>query len=502
MSGVNDYWQYDGLELARLVHGGEITAGELLEAAMTRMERLNPAYNILVARLYDRARSAIGAGLPVGPFTGVPFLLKDIQAMLAGVPTSAGSRFYRDWAPDENSEVVNRQIAAGLVIAGKTNTPEFGMLPSTEPVLFGPTKNPWDPTRTVGGSSGGAAAAVASRMGPVAGAADGGGSIRTPASCCGVFGLKPSRGRTPTGPQDAEVWHGFTVQHAVSVTVRDSAALLDATCGPLLGDTYGLPRPATPFLEETGTDPGRLNIAVCRNPFLPAKVHADVQLALEQTVGRLVALGHRCTDADPKLDQMLFARAFLVMVCSQTRAAVWTAEKRTGRTATREGFEPKTWLAHRFGELFSGADYVRAIGQLQSVAREFLLFSERYNAVLTPTLALPPQPLGFLRPHALQSALESIAGRLPLGKWLKTSSFVDEAASSAFAFAPWSPISNVTGQPSMSIPIAWSQEGLPLGMMLTGNPEDEATLLRLAGQLEQAHPWKDRIPPACRTDQR
>ena len=485
------------MALAQMVADGDVSAAELLEACIQRLERQNPHFNILTARLYDRARKAVSAGLPDGPFTGVPFLLKDIQAMLAGAPTSAGCDFYGNWAPDRNSEIVNRQLKAGLVVAGKTNTPEFAMLPTTEPRRFGPTFNPWDPTCTVGGSSGGSAAAVAARLVPIAGAADGGGSVRTPASCCGVFGLKPSRGRTPTGPADAEVWHGFTVQHAITLSVRDSAAMLDATCGPLAGDTYGLTRPRGTFLNATRRPPGKLKIAVCRDPWLPAKVHADVQLGLEQTVSKLADLGHQCIDANPALDQMRFARAFLVMVCSQTRASVWTAEKRTGKKAAREEFEPKTWLAYRFGDLFSGADYVKAIADLQAVGKEYLFFSRDFDVVLTPTLALPPQKLGFLKPPAIQAALESVAGRLPLSNWLKTSSFIDEAASTSFAFAPWSPISNVTGQPSMSVPLAWSKEGLPLGMMFTGRPEDDFTLLRLASQLEAAHPWRNFVPPGC-----
>jgi Asp-tRNA(Asn)/Glu-tRNA(Gln) amidotransferase A subunit family amidase len=267
MNRISDFEKYDGLGLADLVRRGEVKGIELLETVIERIEALNPKVNAVVTKMYDQARRAVKAGLPVGPFTGVPYFLKDLHLLYAGVPTTYGSRFFADFVPDHDSTMTVRLKRAGLVICAKTNTPEFGQATGTEPVLFGPTRNPWNPNISCGGSSGGAAAAVASGMVPMAHATDGGGSIRIPASCCGLFGLKPTRARTPYGPDLGEGWSGAAVGHAVTRSVRDSAALLDVTAGPDVGDPYWAPPPAGSFLEEVGLDPGRLRIALCTVSF-------------------------------------------------------------------------------------------------------------------------------------------------------------------------------------------------------------------------------------------
>jgi amidase len=268
---IAEYDRLDGLGMAELVRAGQVTPLELVEEAIARVERWNPRVNAVVTRLHDEARRAAAGALPDGPFTGVPFLLKDLQAALAGVPLTFGCRFLSTYTPAADATLVSRYRRAGVVFLGKTNTPEVGLLPYTEPALFGPTRNPWDLGRTPGGSSGGSAAAVASGMVPVAHATDGGGSIRIPASCCGLFGLKPTRGRTPVGPDASELWGGLTVEHVVARTVRDSAAMLDATAGPESTARHHVAPPARPFLTEVGAPPGRLRVALTKRPYLSAR---------------------------------------------------------------------------------------------------------------------------------------------------------------------------------------------------------------------------------------
>ena len=497
MTDFPEYSQYDALGLAELVRSKQVTQAELLEACIARIEELNPKVNAVIDKLYDRARTQAKDPPSEGAFAGVPFLLKDLLSMLAGVPTRSGTRFYGDWRPDRNSELVNRYLATGALVVGKTNTPEFGILPSTEPERFGPTRNPWDLTRTAGGSSGGSAAAVASRMVPMAGGGDGGGSIRIPSACCGLFGLKPTRGRNPVGPFEAEPWHGFAIEHVLTRSVRDSAAMLDAVAGPFLGDAYGLPAPERCFLEEVGKPPGKLRIAFSPEPLLPGKVHPECRSALEETVALLGELGHVTVEAAPAIDGRAFARSFLVMVAGHTWASIRVAEERVGRKASRDDFEVKTWLAHRMGEAFSAGEYVQAIGRLQQAGREVLAFCEDYDVLLSPTTAMPSPKLGFLESTGFQGVLEKIALTLPVGKLMKSGAAVEQAAADSFSFVPWTPVFNATGQPSMSVPLCWSAGGLPIGMMFTASQGDEAPLFRLAAQLEEARPWKDRIPPHC-----
>jgi len=497
MSSFGEYSQYDALGLAELVRGKQVTPAELLDACIARIEQFNPKVNAVIDRLYDRARTQAEAMPSKGIFAGVPFLLKDLLSMLAGVPTRSGTRFYGEWCPERNSEIVNRYLATGAMVVGKTNTPEFGMLPSTEPESFGPTRNPWDLSRTSGGSSGGSAAAVATRMVPMAGGGDGGGSIRIPSSCCGLFGLKPTRGRNPVGPFEAEPWHGFATEHVLTRSVRDSAAMLDAVAGPFLGDAYGLPAPEQSFLEEVGKPPGKLRIAFSAEPLLPGKVHPDCRAALEDTVKLLAELGHETEEAAPAIDGRAFARSFLVMVAGHTWASIRIAEDRVGRKASRNDFEDKTWLAQRMGEAFSAGEYVQAIGRLQYAGREVLSFCEGYDLILSPTTAMPPPELGFLESTGFQTVLEKMILTLPLGKLMKMGAALEQAAADAFSFVPWTPVFNATGQPSMSVPLCWNDQGLPIGMMFTARQGDEATMFRIAAQLEEARPWKDRIPPCC-----
>ncbi len=495
MARFTEYDSYDGLGLAELVRRGQITPLELVEEAIARIEAVNPRINAVIHKFYDDARAQAKGKLPDGPFAGVPFLLKDLAAALAGKPLESGTRFYKGWKPDRNSELVNRFLASGVIVVGKSNSPEFGMLPSTEPVSYGPTRNPWNLERTAGGSSGGTGAAVAARMVPLASGGDGGGSIRIPASCNGVFGLKPTRGRTPTGPYAAEAWHGFAIEHVLSISVRDSAAMLDAVSGPNLGDFHYLPKPDRKFLDEVSKKPGKLRIAAGFDPLLPGKLDPDCRAAMEDAIRLLKELGHEVVEAQPRIDGHAFARAFLVMVTAHIRADIHLAETRMGRTATRADFEEQTWLSHKMGAVLSAGEYVEAVGRVHEMCREVHRFTEGYDLLLNPTLALPPQPLGFLQLKGLKGMLERLAVWLPIEKLMANGPALDLAAEDTFAFIPYTPVYNASGQPSMSLPLYWSRENLPIGVMFTGKFGDENTLFRLAGQLEEARPWKNRKPP-------
>lgn len=493
-----DYDRYDALGLAELVRQKEVSAAELLDEAITRIDRVNPRINAVIYKLYDRARKQLADGVPKGPFAGVPFLIKDLLCALEGEPLQCGSRMYRDYRPRENSELVNRYLASGAVIVGKTNTPELGLTPVTEPAAFGPARNPWDTSRTTGGSSGGSGAAVAARLVPMAGGGDGGGSIRIPSSACGIFGLKPSRGRTPTGPFEAEGWNGFAVEHVLTRSVRDSATMLDAVSGDYPGDFHGLPAPASPFADEVGKAPGTLRIAVSTEPLLPSKVHPDCVKAVEDTAKLLAELGHEVVEAAPDFDGRAFSMAFLTVIGGQTAAGIRNAEKLTGRKAHHDDFEQRTWLTAQLGDAFSAGEYVTAVADVQALARQIHRFIGDYDVILNPTLAMPPQPHGFLDAQGPMAVLESILVRIPpVSKLLKGGSVFEQTAADVFAFIPWTPVYNATGQPSMSVPLYWNDEGLPIGSMFTSKLRDEATLFRLAAQLEQARPWADRKPPVC-----
>lgn len=498
MGGVSEYDQYDGLGLAELVRKGEVRPVELVEEAIRRIETLNPRLNAVIHKMYDQARQAAEGPLPEGPFRGVPFLLKDLLVTCRDAPMHMGSRFYRNYVPDHDSEIVRRYRSAGLVIVGKTNVPEFGLLPVTEPELFGPSNNPWDLTRTTGGSSGGSAAAVAARMVPLAHGNDGGGSIRIPASCCGLFGLKPSRGRNPMGPDLAEAWHGLACDHVLTRSVRDSAAILDATAGPDVGAPYHAPPPARPFLSEVGADPGRLRIAFTSRPFLPSVVHEDCIRGVEITARLCQELGHEVVEAAPQIDGKAFATAFFMMVCAETRADIEEAEVLVGRKAISADFEPATWAVGLLGRQITAAELSRAIRFLKLTARQVGRFFEEYDVLLTPTLARPPVKHGELQPVGVQALGMKVLGRLNAGGLIKAVAGIEALAQQVFEFIPFTPLFNATGQPAMSVPLIWNAEGLPIGMQFVARYGDEATLLRLAAQLEQAQPWRDRLPPICR----
>jgi amidase len=498
MGGFREYDQYDGLGLAELVRRREVEPAELVEEAIRRIETLNPRVNAVIHKMYDLARQAAATDLPDGPFRGVPFLLKDlITGACAGAPVCSGSRFHKDYIADHDSELVRRYKAAGLIVVGKTNTPEYGLMPVTEPALFGPSKNPWDLKCTPGGSSGGSAAAVATRLVPLAHGSDGGGSIRVPASCCGLLGLKPTRGRNPMGPDLGDLWHGLACSHVITRSVRDSAAALDATAGPDVGAPYYAPPPPRPFLEEVGADPGRLRIAFTTTSFLGDSVHEDCATGLAETVELCHDLGHELREAAPAIDGEAFARAFSTLVYAETRASIEEAEALAGRRATPRDFEPTTWAAGLLGSRIRAPELSRAIYTLQRIARQVGRFFEAHDVLLTPTLATVPPLIGALQPKPLLSLGMRLLGGLNAGGLLALLAEQSGTVNDIYEFIPYTPLANTTGQPAMSVPLVWNEEGLPIGMQFTGRYGDEATLFRLAAQLEQARPWSDRVPAIC-----
>lgn len=463
----------DAMAQAELVRSGKAQPIELVDAVIARIERLNPAINAVITPLFEQARAVAKSVLPDGPFHGVPYLLKDLQALYAGVPLHAGSAQLRGFVPDHDSELVARLKRAGVVIVGKTNTPEFGLLPTTEPRLFGPSRNPWDTGRITGGSSGGSAAAVASGMVAMAHANDGGGSIRIPASCCGVFGLKPTRARNPLGPDFGDQMNGLAVEHAVTRSVRDSAALLDATCGPDIGDPYWAPPPARPFLQEVGASPGRLRIGFSTASLTGSPIHADCVRAAEDAAKLCSDLGHEVSEAAPSIDGEQFVKAFLTVWAVGCARGIEGNSLMLGRKPVPEEFEEGTWALAEQGRQVSAATYLLTVTLLQRIARQIARFFVSHDVWLTPTLADPPLPLGsFDSPpddplYCLRRAVE---------------------------FVPFTPVCNVTGQPAMSVPLYWNAEGLPVGVHFAGRFGDEATLFRLAAQLEAARPWTARRP--------
>jgi amidase len=497
MSGFSDYDKYDGLGLAELVRKKEVRPSELVEEAISRIERLNPQLNAVIYKMYELARKAAGGDLPDGPFKGVPFLMKDLLMAYAGAPLTNGSRFFKDFVPDHDSELVKRFKAAGIIVVGKTNTPEFGLVPITEPELFGSTNNPWDLGRTPGGSSGGSAAAVAAHMVPLAHASDGGGSIRMPASCCGVFGIKPTRGRNPIGPDFGEAWRGLVCDHVLTRSVRDSAAMLDATAGPDIGAPYHAVPPTRPFLSEVSTDPGKLRIAFTSEPFLGGIVDKDCVKGLEATAKLCKDLGHEVSEAAPQIDGKAFAKAFLTIVCAETRATIEEGEVLLNRKASYKDFEPTTWVLGLLGKQCRAPELSKSLNLAQLTARQIGEFFRKYDVLLTPTLAMPPVATGALQPKGMRAMAMKLLGSLNAGGLINKLSGINVSAQHVFGFMPYTPLFNVTGQPAMSVPVYWSDEGLPIGMQFVGRYGDEATLFRLASQLEKARPWSERIPPIC-----
>jgi amidase len=469
-----EYGNYDAMGLADLVRKKQVSAGELLDEAITRTAKVDPQINAVVVKHYDYAERQIDKGLPDGPFTGVPFLLKDLD-ILQGTRTTFGASIYQDDVADQTGTLAQRFLNSGVTNFGKSSSPEFGLLPTTESRLHGPTRNPWNLAHSSGGSSGGAGAAVAARILPLAHASDGGGSIRIPASASGVFGLKPTRARNPLGPDRGEGWGGFSCGHVVSISVRDSAAMLDAVHGAETSSLYVAPPPQRPFAEEVGRDPGRLRIAFTdKSPYGDA-IDPEIAAAVREIARLLAGLGHHVEERAP----VLAADPAVVMatiVSSNTALNVRLAEQRFGRAMTDQDFEILTLASAHNAQKTTATDYVAAQTSAFQIARGLATFLETCDVFLCPTLCSPPLRIG-----ELNSMSEDLSHMAPILR----------------RYMPATSMFNMSGQPAMSMPLAWNAAGLPLGMMFAARFGDEATLFRLAAQLEQQRPWKDKLPPIC-----
>jgi len=470
--GFSEFAHYDGLGLAQLVANGEVSPVEVVEASIERIERHNPALNAVVYRAFDEALTVAQGPLPAGPFRGVPFLIKDLGLEVRGWPRTSGSRFAEVAQDSRDSELVKRYRAAGVVLVGKTNTPEFGIPGVTASERLGPCRNPWNVAHISGGSSGGAASAVASGMTPLAHASDGLGSIRIPAACCGLVGLKTTRDRNPNGPDDADRAIGFTVDHVVSRTVRDSAAMLDATGYPEAGSPYAAPAKAGAFLDEVARDPGRLKIAWSGETASGRPIHPEVRAALEATAKALEGLGHDVVEQGLGIDYRQLYRAQARVSAANFAATIRRWVEMKGREPG-DDIGPLARRAYEAGKRITGEDALWGLQQLRLLTRQILLAFEAIDVFLTPVLGTPVPRVDDLDP--LTDDLKAF----------------DRRQAETF---PFTPPFNFTGQPSLSLPLQRSSDGLPIGMMFTAAYAQEAVLLRLAGQLEQALPWAGRRP--------
>jgi amidase len=468
----DEYRRCDAVALAGLVAKGEVSAREVLEAAIARAEAVNPKINAIVHKQYERARAAIDKGLPRGPLAGVPYLLKDLAAFETGEPARFGSSLFADFVPDHDSAYTTRCKRAGLVIMGRSSTPELGISPNTEPRLFGPCRNPWNLEHSAGGSSGGSAAAVAAGIVPVAHATDGGGSIRIPAAQCGLLGLKPSRGRISYAPDAGEGWGGMSTAHVVCRSVRDCAAMLDCTAGAEPGDPYTAPPPARPFTEESGRPPGPLKIALMRKDHRGGVPLPECLAGVEKAAKLCESLGHAVEEAHPDLDlRELRPNSRLITNANSARSLSrrWQA---LGRAPDASDVEAVTWAVYQRGLEITGVAYVEAIAAIHLAGRKFAAFLANYDVVLSATLPAPPPKLGYFD---MNGDVDVFRKR------------VDE-------YISVTPLHNATGTPAITVPLHWTAEGLPVGVHLAARYGDEVTLLRLAAQLEAAQPWFDKVP--------
>ncbi len=486
-----EYDDLDATGLAAVIAAGEVSPAEALDAALARVDARNPALNAVVLDLRERARSRV-ADLPDGPLRGVPFLLKDLKAALAGTPTTGSSKLFADKVAERSSVNVERYEAAGLQIVGKTNTPEFGIMGVTEPALRGPCRNPWNLDHTPGGSSGGASAAVAARIVPVAHGGDGGGSIRIPASTTGLFGLKPTRGRVTMAPFMGDAWGGYVQEHVLARSVRDSALLLDVVAGPTPGEPYGIAPPERPFADEVGRDPGKLRIAFTRDALYGPSQHADCVAAVDDAAALLRSLGHDVIEGCPPFPMEDLVRAYFVQVAAGVAYYCEEAGRHAGKRPRAADFEPATWLLALIGWKSTAADLERSRQTVQQAARGVADWFADVDVFVTSTLARPPVRIGELLPTSSERAQMRALRTLPIKALLDVA--LDKMGSGKLAATPNTQLFNQTGQPGVSVPLWWNSAGLPIGVQLVSRFGDEATLFRLGAQLEAARPWADRRP--------
>jgi amidase len=495
---IAEYLGCDATALAQHVARGEVAAAELLDLALARHRRVHGSVNAVVRLMEEQARGQLDGPLS-GPFAGVPFLIKDGVQDYAGQPTSYASRAMKDLVPTRHAHVVERYLKAGLVIFGKTNLPEFAIRAVTDPELFGRTNNPWDLTRTPGGSSGGAAAAVASGIVPMAAGNDGGGSIRIPAACCGLFGLRPSRGRVSPGPGIGEVWFGASSEGVLSRSVRDSARALDLLQGAEPGDPFVIAPPSEPYAQAMLREPGRLRIGFTTASPIGTEVHPEAVKAVEHAAALLAGLGHHVEEAAPQIDGAALAQSYLHLYFGQIPASVARAKALGART---HDLELMNRILVTLGSSVSAVELTTQLNRWNEFSRALAAFHQRYDLLLTPTLAAPPVKHGTGDPSSLEkSLLGFLQGTGVLGVLARLGlldSTVQKIATDNLRYVPFTQLSNLTGTPSMSVPLYWTSDGLPLGVQFVGPFGSEDRLLQLAHQLEGAQPWFERLPALAR----
>jgi amidase len=496
MSHFKEYAQYDALGLAELLRTGQVSAVDLLSEAIRRRNAVNPTINAVVNNMDELAFASLKRGLPEGPFSGVPFLLKDFSAAYKGVPMTNGSRALENYVPDYDSELVKRFKASGLVTFGKTNTPEFAIVGATESALHGVCRNPWNLQHTVGGSSGGSGAAVAAGIVPMASGGDGGGSLRIPASCGGLVGFKATRGRVPHGPVNGDPWYGQVQDGVISRSVRDSAAILDAIRGVDIGTPYAEPALPGTLLDAVAQQPGKLRIAFSREPIMRGgALHPEAIAGLERSVSLLQELGHELVEAAPAFDRQQLAEGYLMRIATSVGGEIAVSEAVLGRRIKHGELETETWMLAQMGRSFSAAQFDIAHRRLFTQSRLFENFMKDYDVFLTPTLSGPPVEHGYFKSSGLDKLVAPIASRFALGRIIANQRTLSRLAEQAFEWVSATMAFNITGNPSVSLPLHWSNDKLPVGMMFTAKFGRDDVLFRLAGQLEQAQPWWDKRPP-------
>lgn len=486
-----EYRQYDGLGLAQLVRNGDVSPEQLLELAINRAEVVNPAINAIVTPLYEHAQQQIKAGLPQGPFHGVPFLLKDLLCSLQGTPMSNGSNALKGRISPSDSELARRFKQAGLVMFGKTNTPELGLMGVTEPEAFGAARNPWNTNHTPGGSSGGSAAAIAAGIVPLASAGDGGGSIRIPAACCGLFGMKPSRGLVPTGPYASDHWAGAATEHVLSRSVRDSAAMLDAIAGADGSSPYPIRR-ADSYLQALHTPLQPLRIGYTAESFIGREVTDDARNAVAHTVKLLQGLGHEVEEVSLQLDGEALADSYLTLYFGQVAADLDFIAQQLNSRLSNLDVEDATKALGMLGKTISAGDYVSALRRWNQFAQTMSTYHQRYDLLLTPVLASAPVEIGAFRPPLWERAAMKVINGLGLHSLLLKTGQVKQMAMDNLEKLPFTQLANMTGQPAMSVPLYWTADGLPLGSQFIAPLGKDELLFQLAAQLEQTQPWFDR----------
>ncbi len=493
MTKFPEYHKFDGIGLCELIKKGDITAEEVLEEAINRAEKINPKINAIILPLYDFGKKYLKRASKDAPLYGVPFLLKDLLSHLRSTPLTSGSRLLKNFISSFDSEVVKRYKKSGLVIMGKTNTPEFGLMGTTEPDLFGPTQNPWNLDHIPGGSSGGSAAAVAARIVPIAGGGDGGGSLRIPASCCGIFGFKPSRGRVPVGPEFGEIWEGAVVEHVLTISVRDSAKVLDLISGPDKGAMYWLSKPKESFFNACTRDPKKLKIGFCTKSPVGDKVHSECINAVKNAASLLEDLGHIVEEVELPYNGELVADCYFNLYFGQVKALLMLI-KEALVDVDKYKIELETWLLGTLGEKINAGEYAASLIKWNILARSMARYHEKYQILLTPTIATLPPKIGELRTKGLEKIFLEFLRKTNL-KVLARVNITKKISIKRFAKMPFTQVANITGQPAMSIPIYWTKNNLPSGVQFIAPIGEDTVLFQLAGQIERARPWKEKIPP-------